>query len=195
MKRRLGELHRLLDSRKGSLNATYRKNAEANDKAYDLNQKSMQALDALAKEYVDFEVTVANVTHEQEARDTLHAATLEVAEELERTLKEQGRLQDDPDNSSDALTAATKDFSDCWAAHEATGVKLCNAFREVSNRRAAHEELCVDAKKALQRTLEVKRKATEIQEDVAFCREQIRRITNEHARAEGHINDGIGSLG
>ena len=75
-------------------------------KACDLNQKSLQALDALAKEYVDF----ANVTHEQEAGDTLHVATLEVAEELERTLKEQRRLQDDLDNSSDALAAATKDF-------------------------------------------------------------------------------------
>ena len=180
--------------RKGSLNATYRKNAEANDKAYDHNQKSIQAQDALAKEHVDFEVIMANVTHEQEAEDTLHVATLEV-EELERTLKEQGRLQDDLDDSSDALSAATKDFTDCWAAHEATGVKLCNAFREVSNRRAAHEELCVDAKKALQRTLLVKRKATELQEDVAINRQRTRRITNEHARAEGHVNDGIGSLG
>ena len=62
-------------------------------------------------------------------------------------------------------------------------------------RRAAHDELCVDAKKALQRTLGVKRKATEIQGDVAIHREQTRRITNEHARAEGHVNDGIGSLG
>ena len=52
-KRRLSELHRLLNSRKGCLNAKYRKNAEANDEAYDLNQKSVQALDALAKEYVD----------------------------------------------------------------------------------------------------------------------------------------------
>ena len=131
----------------------------------------------------------------QEAGDVLHAATLEVAEEVERTLKEQGRLQDDLDNSSDALTTATKDFSDCWAAHEATGVELCNAFREVCNRRAAHEELCVNAKKALQRTFEVKRKATEIQEDVAIHRGRTRRITNDHARAEGHVNDGIGSLG
>ena len=113
---------------------------------------------------------MANATHEQEARDVLHAATREVAEEVERTLKEQGRLQDDLDNSSDALTTATKDFSDCWAAHEATGVELCNAFREVCNRRAAQEELCVNAKKALQRTFEVKRKATEIQEDVAIHR-------------------------
>ena len=47
----------------------------------------------------------------------------------------------------------------------------------------------------LQRTLEVKRKATEIQADVAIHRERTRRITNEHARTEGHVNDGIGSLG
>ena len=55
--RRLSELHRPLNSRKASLDATYRRNAEANDKAYDLYQKSVLALDALAKEYVDFEVT------------------------------------------------------------------------------------------------------------------------------------------
>ena len=77
----------------------------------------------------------------------------------------------------------------------ATGGKLCNAFREVCNRRAAHEEICVDVKKALQRTFEMKRKATELHEDVAAQKERTRRITNEHARAEGHVNDGIGSLG
>ena len=42
---RLGELHRLLNNRKGSLNATYNKNAEANDRAYDMNLKTIQALD------------------------------------------------------------------------------------------------------------------------------------------------------
>ena len=47
--RRQGELHRLLNSRKGSLNATYKTNAEANYRAYDLNQKTMRALDALAE--------------------------------------------------------------------------------------------------------------------------------------------------
>ena len=125
VKRRLGKLHGLLNSRKGSLNATYRKNAEANDKAYDLNHQSIQALDALAKEYVDLEVTMANVAHEQEAGDTLHVATLEVAEEPERTLKEQGRQKDDLVNSIDALTAATNNFTDCWA------LRLCNAFRGV----------------------------------------------------------------
>ena len=69
--RRLGELHRLLNSRKGCLHATYRKNTEANDKASDLFHKSIQALHALAKECVDFEITMANVTHEQE-RPELH---------------------------------------------------------------------------------------------------------------------------
>ena len=92
--RRMGELHRLLNSRKGSLNATYRKNRDADDKACDLNQKSIQALDALAKEYIDFDA-MANVTSEQEGGNVLHTATLEVAEELERAQKDQGRLQDD----------------------------------------------------------------------------------------------------
>ena len=50
------------------------------------------------------------------------------------------------------------------------------------------------AKQALQRTLEVKRKATELQEDVSIQRERTRRMMND-ARAEGHVNDGIGSLG
>ena len=36
--------------------------------------------------------------------------------------------------------------------------------------------MCVDAKKALQRTFEVQRKAKEIQEDVAAHRERTRRI-------------------
>ena len=134
-----------------------RKNTEANDKAHDLNQKSLQVLDALAKKHGDFEATMANVTSEQEAGDVLHVATLEVAEELERAQKDQGRLQDDLDCSSDALTVATKEFSDCWAAHEATGAELCNAFRVVCNRHAAHEEICVEARKALHRTNEIKR--------------------------------------
>ena len=47
----------------------------------------------------------------------------------------------------DDLAAATKDFSDCWAAHEATSAKLCNAFREVCNRRATHEAICFEAKR------------------------------------------------
>ena len=113
-----------------------KKNAEADDKAYHLYQKCVQALDTLAKVYVDFEVIMAHVAHGQEAGDALHVATLEVAEELERTLKELSRLQDDLESSSDAFPAATRDFTDSWAAHEATSVKLFPALREASNRRA-----------------------------------------------------------
>ena len=156
------------------------------EEAFDLNQKSKQAFDALAKEYVDFEATMANVTSEHEAGYVLHAATLEVAEELGRTQKDQGRLQDDLDCSCDALAAATKEFSDCWATHKATGVKLC------SDRRATHEVICVDAKKALHRTFEIKRKATEIQEGVAGANKTHH---ERAARAEGHVNEGIGFLG
>ena len=53
--RRLGELHRLLNSRKGSLNATHKKNTDVNDKAYDLNT----GIGRLAAEYVAFEATMA----------------------------------------------------------------------------------------------------------------------------------------
>ena len=45
----LWELERLLNNREGSLSATYKKNAEANTKAYDLNKKTIQDLDTLAE--------------------------------------------------------------------------------------------------------------------------------------------------
>ena len=75
---------------------------------------------------------MANVTSEHEAGDVSLATTLEVAEELERSQKDQGRLQD-----------------------EATGVKLCISFREACNKRATHEVISVEAKKALHRTLKL----------------------------------------
>ena len=123
----MGELHRLLNNRKGSVSATKKKNAEANDRAYDLNQKTFQALDALAEEYAAFEVTITKVTSEDEASDVLYA----VADELERTWKDQDRAQDDLDSSCEDLAAATREFSNCWVAHEATSAKLCSAIREV----------------------------------------------------------------
>ena len=36
---RQGELHRLFNNRKGCFGATNKKNVEANDRAYDMNQK------------------------------------------------------------------------------------------------------------------------------------------------------------
>ena len=66
---RLGELHRLLNDRKGSLSATYKKNAEANNRAYDRNLKTIQALDTLVEEYGVFEATMKKVTFEHEEED------------------------------------------------------------------------------------------------------------------------------
>ena len=57
----LWALQKVLSSRKGSLNATYTKNTEANTKVYDVNQMTMQALDRLAGVYATFEDTWANV--------------------------------------------------------------------------------------------------------------------------------------
>ena len=47
---KLWELQRLLNNRLGSLCATCKKNAEANTRGFDLNQKNMQALGTLAAE-------------------------------------------------------------------------------------------------------------------------------------------------
>ena len=110
--RRLGELHRLFNSRKGSLNATYKKITDANDKACDPNQKSIQALDALAAKKRCLRGHHGKCHKRVRGRRcVLHAATLEVAEELQRTQKDQGRPKDDLDCSCDDLAAATKEFS------------------------------------------------------------------------------------
>ena len=61
---RLEELHR-----QGSLSATHKKNAEANNRACDMNQKTIQALYTLAEEYGVFEVTMKKVTFEDEEGD------------------------------------------------------------------------------------------------------------------------------
>ena len=120
----------------------------------------------------------------------LYAVASEVGEELDGALKDQDRLQD------------SKEFTNCCALHNAaradvnnTSAKLSGAFKEVSNRPATHEATCVDVKKANQRTIEVKRKATEAREKLSSHRERSRRITNEHTRSETAANNSLGFLG
>ena len=55
--------------------------------------------------------------------------------------------------------------------------------------------ICVEARKAWQRTYDVKRKASEAQENLFSHSERTRKISKEHAGVEAHVNDGIGSLG
>ena len=89
---RLGELRRLLNNRKGSLSATYKKTAEANDRAYDMNQRTIRALEALAEEYTSVEVSMKKVTSEHEEGDVLYATVTEATDELEPAQKDQDRL-------------------------------------------------------------------------------------------------------
>ena len=113
---RLGELHRLLNNRQGSLDAPYKKKAEANDRAYDMNQKTTQASDALAEEYTAFEASMKKVTFEHEEEDVLFAAATEVTGELERAQEDQDRLQDELASSCEDMATAAREFSNCWAA-------------------------------------------------------------------------------
>ena len=119
----------------------------------------------------------------------------EVADELERSQRDQDRLQDELDCSCADMATAAREFSNCWAAQEATTVKTSSASGDVCNRRAAHEAICVDARKAWQRTYNLKRKASEAQDNVFSCGERTRRISHERARADGPKNDALGHLG
>ena len=179
---RLGQLHRLVNNRKGSLNATNDKNAEANDRAYDMKLKTIQALDTLTQEYGNFEVSMKKVMFEHEEGDVLYAIVTEATDELERAPNDQDRLQDELDCSCEDLATAAREFSDCWAAQEAANAKLSSAFREVCDGRAAHEAICVEARRAWQKTYDLERKASEAQENLLSHRERTRRISNEHAR-------------
>ena len=86
------------------------------------------------------------VTLENEEADMLYAVASEVEDELDRALKDQDRLQDELEFTCEGMVAASREFTSCWALHNAgcanvnnTSAKLSGAFREVSNRRATHE--------------------------------------------------------
>ena len=124
---------------------------------------------------------------EHEEGEELYAAVTETTDELERTQKYQDHLQDEVDRSCEELSLASREFSDCWTIHEAVSAKLCSAFREVNTKRATHETICVEARKAWQRTYDLKRKASVAQENLLSHRERTRRFSHEH--------DGLGPLG
>ena len=110
--KRLWELHRFLNNRKGSLSSTYKKKTEANTKVYDLNQKTMQDLDPLAEEYEIFEETMKKETHETEVFAVAH----EAMEEFDKAQKDQDRLQDELEFTCESMVTASKEFTNCWAS-------------------------------------------------------------------------------
>ena len=134
------------------------------------------------------------VTFEHEKGDVLHAVASEVADELGGAQKDQDRQQNELDCSRKDLATASREFSNCWDTREAANAKLSSAFRESCYRRAAHEAICVEAGRAWQKTYDLKRKASEAQENQLSHRERTRRIVNEPARAEALINDNLGTL-
>ena len=76
------------------------------NRAYDLNQRKMQALDTLAEEYEAFEVTMKKVACEHEEGDVLFAMAAEV-EELDRAHEEQERLQDELEFTCEGIVTAS----------------------------------------------------------------------------------------
>ena len=184
-----GELHRLLNNRKESLSATYKKNAKANDRAYDMNQQTIQALNTFAEEYGTFEATMKKVTLGTRGRRRIVCSGLRGGAQ-----KEPERLQDELDCSCEDLATASREFSN-RATQEAASAKLSSAFREVCHRRAANEAICVEARRAWQKTCDLKRKASEAHENLLSHKEKTRRISNEHASADGLVNDSLGTLG
>ena len=87
--KRLWELHRLLNNRKGSLSSTYKKNTEANNKVYDLNQRTVAALDRLAEVYETFEDTWDVVVKESAAGDLKIASEEDAVDKLEAARQHQ----------------------------------------------------------------------------------------------------------
>ena len=78
----------------------HKKNAEANTKAYDPNQKTVQALDTLEEEYEIFEETVKKVTHETEEGDMLL--------ELDSAHKDEDGLQDELEFTCEGMVTASR---------------------------------------------------------------------------------------
>ena len=54
--------------------------------------------------------------------------------------------------------------------------------------------ICAEAREAWRKTYDLKRKASEAQENLLSHLERTRRISNEHARAEALVNDSLGTL-
>ena len=77
----LWRLQKILSNKKGSPSQTFENNTETNAKVYDLNQKTMQALDALAAVYAVFEKAGENLNVENSTGDVLFADVLAAMDE------------------------------------------------------------------------------------------------------------------
>ena len=114
----------------------------------------MQALDAVAEEYQNFEEAMKKTAHESEDVDEGFDAVKEGLKELDTALTELIHLQGVLEYTRESLNVASTEFTSSWATMDA-------AFWEVSNCRALHDAACLDLQKASQWTAELKHKADE----------------------------------
>ena len=80
------------------------------------------------------------VTQETAEGDMLFAVAYEAMEEFDKAQKDQDRLQDELAFTTESMVFAFKEFTNCWAIHDAaranvlnTSANLNGAFRAVSN--------------------------------------------------------------
>ena len=169
----LWALQRVLVSRKSSLSSTYKKNSGANNKLYDLNQRTVAALDRLAEVCETFEDTWDIVEKESAEGDMLFATEEDSIDKMEAARQHQDRT--------------LEVFEDCRQS-------LDGVLGEFSNCRALHEAAWIDVQEASRRHSELKRKAAEAHERTILQRECLRRATRDHVKAEEVLNNSVGCL-
>ena len=170
--KRLWDLRRLLNNRTGSFSITSKKNTKGNNKVYDVNQRTEAALDRLTEVYETFEDTWDTVVKESAAGDLFFAS--EEVDKLEVTRQHQDHTLEVQEDCRKSMDRVYKEFSNC---------------------RALHEVAWFDVKETGRRHSELMRKAEEAHTRTFLQREDIRRTTHDHVKAEEVLNNGVGCLG
>ena len=150
-----------------------KKNSEANTKVYDLNQKTMQALDRLAGVHATFEEAWANPENENSAGDVLHA---------------------DACGEMDELAKAQQDQACCQEEVKGCRESLDTVVRERNNCRALIDAACDDLADAGTKTIDFKRKAEDVHDRTRSHRDRCRRATKDLVSTEEELNDSSGRL-
>ena len=181
----LWELHRLFKNRKGNLSSTHKKNTEANTKVYDLDQKTMQALDVLAEEREIIEENYEeNYARNRGGRHAVRG-TVRRHGGARQHQKEQNRPQDELDATRESMDIVSREFTNCWA-------HLNTAFR---SQRTKHSTMSrVSLQNVCQTTAELKR-ADDAHERTKSHKEGCRRATKEHTKFKAATNHSLGRSG
>ena len=160
-----------------SLSATYKKNSEANTKVFDLNQKTMQALDCLAGVYATCEEALGNSENENSAGDMLCADACGAMDELAKAQVHQARCQDEVKGCRESLDTIVTDLDNCRALldqqhqdrlqEELQNLRenLGTAFVQLNNYRDLHDTVCRGLADAGTKTIDLKRKADDTHQD------------------------------